>query len=428
MQVQQRPRLHRDWIDSDALEIVERLQRKGFTTYLVGGCVRDLLAGIHPKDTDIVTSALPEDVRAIVPRAFIIGKRFRLVLVRRGERQYEVATFRREAKPEEISEEFTSNDNVFGTPEEDATRRDFTFNGLFYDPVKDELIDFCQGLTDIENGVVRMIGSPDIRLREDPIRIMRALRLAHKLGFTIESDLRRAMQEASPELVKSVLPRRREEILKILKLDDPVPALFEAHDFGILAHVSPTLNKVFEDREKSEIFETYMHRFHNVVSNPDSPAELFGGLILSYFRAMIGPDSDDPTFARELLNDPENKKFFRDELGMSNFEQMMVAKAFQFQSILKSVEKIRKRGERRRAAIVGHEAFSLALVFARFDHGLTPQEMDYWQSAFETHKPESNEREERGPRAGGNNGRGPRRRSRRGRRPRNRTRSETPEN
>ena len=409
MQVQRRPHLHRDWIDSDAFEIVERLQRKGFTTYLVGGCVRDLLAGIHPKDTDIVTTAHPEDVRAIIPRAFIIGKRFRLVLVRRGERQYEVATFRREAKPEEIPDEFTSNDNVFGTPEQDAVRRDFTINGLFYDPVKDELIDYCSGLPDIENGVIRMIGDPEVRLREDPIRTLRALRLAHKLGFAIEPELRQAMQLTAPDTVKSVLPRRREEILKILKLSDPLPALYEAHDLGILAHVSPTLNRVFEDLERSEIFETYMHRFHNVVTSPDNPVELFGGLILSYFRAVVSSDPHDPVFNRELLQEEENKRFFRDELGMSNFEQMMVSKAFQFQSILKSVEKIKKRGERRRIAVIGHEAFPLAMMFARFDHGLSPQEMDFWQTAFDAHKPSREEREESSMR---------RRRPRRGRRPR----------
>jgi poly(A) polymerase len=393
MQVQQRPHLHRDWIDDSALEIVERLQRKGFTTYLVGGCVRDLLVGIHPKDYDIVTSGSPESIKATVPRAYIIGKRFRLVLVRRGEKQFEVATFRREAKPEEIPDEFTTNDNVFGTPEEDAVRRDFSINGLFYDPVKDELIDFCKGISDINDGVVRMIGDPDIRLKEDPIRILRALRMAHKLNFSLEPGLRESMAQNAGELMRSVLPRRREELLKILKLSDPLPALYEAHDLGILKHVSPTLNKVFESREQCEEFDSYMHRMHHIIPDPEKPVELFGGLILAYFRAMVSADPHDPIFSREILDDSETKHFFRDQLGMSNYEQMMIAKALQFQSILKSVDKIKKRGERRRMALIGHEAFPLAMIYAQFDHALTPTELNYWQTAYEEVKDNLSESE-----------------------------------
>ncbi|HEX4924825.1 MAG TPA: CCA tRNA nucleotidyltransferase [Bdellovibrionales bacterium] len=398
---------------------MERLQRKGFTTYLVGGCVRDLLAGIHPKDFDIVTTAHPEDVRAIIPRAFIIGKRFRLVLVRRGEKQFEVATFRREARPEEIPEEFTTNDNVFGTPEQDATRRDFTLNGLFYDPVGDELIDYCQGLPDIEHGIIRMIGDPNVRLKEDPIRILRALRLAHKLHFMIEPSLRQAMSDNAAELQRSVLPRRREEILKILKLHDPLPALYEAHDLGILKHVAPTLDKVFENPEQCEVFENYIHRIHSAEHEPETPVELFGSLILAYFRAVISSDPVDPLFSRELLNDAEVKRFFRDELGMSNHEQMMVSKALQFQSILKAVDRIKKRGERRRMAVIGHEAFPLALMYAKYDHALDAHELGYWQTAFDAMKPRLEEQsEERGDRGG----RRPRRggRSRRGGRGRRR--------
>ena len=169
LEIKQKPHLHASWIDPDAIEIVERLQRAGFTSYLVGGCVRDLLAGIHPKDYDIATNALPNEVKKKVWGSYVIGRRFRLVLVKRGEQQYEVATFRRSSKPEDFSEgeEQPVGDNFFGTPEEDALRRDFTINALFYDPIKDELIDYAKGLADIESCTLRMIGDPKTRILED---------------------------------------------------------------------------------------------------------------------------------------------------------------------------------------------------------------------------------------------------------------------
>ena len=131
MEVQKKPHLHRDWVDPAAYEIVKSLHDAGYETYLVGGCVRDLLVGLHPKDYDIATMALPEEVRKLVPRAYIIGKRFRLVLVRRGESQFEVATFRRDFDPSDFPDGPPMGDNVFGTSVEDAKRRDFTVNALF---------------------------------------------------------------------------------------------------------------------------------------------------------------------------------------------------------------------------------------------------------------------------------------------------------
>ncbi|MEY4617528.1 MAG: poly(A) polymerase, partial [Pseudomonadota bacterium] len=218
----QKPTLHANWIEPEARAVVDRLQKAGFQTYLVGGCVRDLLAGIHPKDYDIATSAHPEQVRKIIRGSYIIGKRFQLVLVKRGIHQFEVATFRRNALPEEIeASERSFADNFFGTPQEDAQRRDFTINGLFYDPIRDELIDYVGGRQDIESGLIRMIGDPDYRLKEDPIRILRAIRLSHKLRFSIEETLRSAIEKNSQELVRSILPRKREEYFKLLRLSDP---------------------------------------------------------------------------------------------------------------------------------------------------------------------------------------------------------------
>ena len=235
-----KPTLHSDWIDPYAKDIVSKLKQAGFTSYLVGGCVRDLLAGIHPKDYDIATDAKPNDVRRIIRGAYVIGKRFRLVLVKRGDNQFEVATFRRTALAEDLeAEDAPTGDNFFGTPEEDAQRRDFTVNALFYDPTNNDLVDFIDGVSDVENGLIKMIGDPNERLKEDPIRILRAVRLAHKLRFSLEPNLRGAILRNSSVLGKAVLPRKREEYLKILRLDDPFLALQELYDLNVLEYTLP---------------------------------------------------------------------------------------------------------------------------------------------------------------------------------------------
>ncbi len=350
--VQHRPQLHLDWIDTDALEIVKRLQKEGFKTYLVGGCVRDLLAGIHPKDFDIVTTAHPEEVRRFVRQAYIIGRRFRLVLVKRYDKQFEVATFRREALPEELEQEDISPDNLFGSEEEDARRRDFTLNALFYDPVNHDVIDYCGGLKDIEERVIRVIGDPEIRIKEDPIRILRAIRLSHKLKFVIDPELRAAIKHHCTEIARSVLPRKREEILKILRLHDPAMCFHELYDLDILRYLSPTLNKVYENPEQLVDLEAYLHKLPEIVDNTSNPTELFAGLLLAYYRAVYAPDPDHAPNPAELLEDENMKVFMRDELGMSNLEQRVFVKSLLLQPTLKNVEKVKQRGERRQLSIL----------------------------------------------------------------------------
>ena len=257
MEVTHEPHLHQDWIDPHAFGIVKALQKAGHQTYLVGGCVRDLLLNLHPKDFDIATMAHPPQVRRLIYNSYVIGKRFRLVLVKREDLQFEVATFRREVNPEEFPEGAPPGDNVFGSPDEDAKRRDFTINGLFYDPVAAKLIDYVNGMTDIQSRVLRMIGDPEVRLREDPIRILRALRFSHKIGFSISPELRDAIQRHANSLELSVLPRKREEILKILRLKNPDLVFLEAFDLGVLKFVLPTLHSFLETPQNAEILSVF---------------------------------------------------------------------------------------------------------------------------------------------------------------------------
>jgi poly(A) polymerase len=388
MKVNKKPSLHRKWIDSHAMGIVRALQKAGHTTYLVGGCVRDLLLGIEPKDFDIATSARPEQVRKTIYRSYVIGKRFRLVLVKRDDQQFEVATFRREQRDSDAEAvaagDMPPGDNIFGTPEEDARRRDFTVNGLFYDPVNDQLIDFCGGTTDLEAGVVRMIGNPDVRLVEDPIRILRALRLAHMIGFQLDPELRSAMSSHADKLPTTVLPRRREEFLKLVRLKDPSLAFQEAYDLGILRYISPHLDAVFADAEQAEIFLCHLRHIHDFVVDKQNPAELFALLMLAYVRTMVQPDVTLPLKASEWEEHPALEPLARDELGIFKFEQSVIAKALHMQSTLQKVEDFQRRGSRRQLAVLRNEAFSLALTLAERDYALPAKDVVFWrQSMFE---------------------------------------------
>jgi tRNA nucleotidyltransferase/poly(A) polymerase len=225
-------------IDSEAVKIVQKLKAAGFESYLVGGCVRDVLMGKNPKDFDIATKASPQQVRSLIHRSFIIGRRFRIVVAKRQsgwkeyidslsaeqklfpilphtlpENEYQITTFRRQ--PVQVGDEV--NENVFGNAQEDAERRDFTVNALYLDPTDGKIVDFVGGLKDLSKKELRIIGDPQTRFQEDPIRVLRALRFAHKNRLKFEAHTGRAMESCAKLLKDAKRERIREEILKILK-------------------------------------------------------------------------------------------------------------------------------------------------------------------------------------------------------------------
>jgi poly(A) polymerase len=225
-------------IDADALKVLYRLKNHGFVGYLVGGGVRDLLLGRKPKDFDIATSAHPQQVKKLFRNCFIIGRRFRLCHVRFGRKVIEVSTFRRPAEPEE-GDTLIRRDNLFGTPQEDAFRRDFTVNALFYDIATFSVIDFVGGLEDLDHRVIRTIGDPAVRFREDPVRMLRAVALAARLDFTIDRDTVEAIRFLRSEIVKSSSARLLEEFYKILRQGASQKTFKMLHDFGLLAYLLP---------------------------------------------------------------------------------------------------------------------------------------------------------------------------------------------
>src|SRR5438093_2396091 len=210
--------LSRDALSPAAAKVCAVLREAGFSAFVVGGAVRDLLLGIVPKDFDVATDARPEQIKPLFRRALIIGRRFRLVHVMMGADTIEVSTFRA-ADPNTAEKDEHGRvlrDNVFGTQAEDARRRDFSVNALYYDPATEEVVDFHGGLADLKRRVLRVIGEPETRYREDPVRMLRAVRRAAKLGLTLDPATREPIRRLAP-LMERVPPARLfDEMLKLL--------------------------------------------------------------------------------------------------------------------------------------------------------------------------------------------------------------------
>ena len=383
-----KPHLHKSYIDSRALAIIESLQAKDHITYLVGGCVRDLLIGIVPKDFDIGTFARPSQVKRCLPQAYIIGKRFRLVLAKRDDDFFEIATFRKEVPPSEKNEEYPNEDNTFGSPEQDALRRDFTINGLFYDPFKEELIDYCQGVKDLNKRMIRMIGDPTTRLQEDPIRILRAIRLAHKINFTLEPSLREAMEQTAESLYESALPRRREELLKFLRVKDPSLPFLESYDLGVLKVIAPTLHELFEDPETNKTFAACLRQLHEFDLNPSNPTELFAYVVHSYARIKIWPDPTKPLTNKQLEEHAKLKHLMRFELGMYNLEQEIALKSLKIQTHLQQAKEYKEQGKKRIFTVLKNSSFYCGLLFARIEGVVSDEDWAFWSDAYEKNLPE----------------------------------------
>ncbi len=235
-------------LDQDALRVLSRLSRAGAQAYLVGGCVRDLLLGRKPKDFDVATSAHPRQIKKLFRNGRIIGRRFKLVHVTYGVRVIETATFRREPARTEFEQDLLIvEDNEFGTAAEDALRRDFTINALFLDVAAQDgelrILDYVQGLPDIEEGILRTIGDPSVRMAEDPVRILRAVKFATRLGFRIETSTWQAMCSHAKQLERSAKPRVLEEIWRLLRSGTALGAVRMLRACGALSVILPPIDQ-----------------------------------------------------------------------------------------------------------------------------------------------------------------------------------------
>lgn len=246
--------LEEDAIDQDAAKVVRRLERSGYQAYLVGGCVRDLLLNGRPKDFDVATSARPDDVRALFRNCRIIGRRFRLAHVLfGGGKVVEVATFRKNPGETDTDDDLLiRSDNVFGEAHEDALRRDFTINALFYDLDRRQVLDWCGGMPDIQRRAIRTIGEPTVRFREDPVRILRAIKFAARLDLGIDPNVYDAMVECRLELARAARPRLFEEILRLMRAGAAHRSMWLMWEIGAMAVLMPELSAFLDDDEATE--------------------------------------------------------------------------------------------------------------------------------------------------------------------------------
>jgi poly(A) polymerase len=279
-------------IDENSLKVLYRLHRAGFKAYLVGGGVRDLLLERTPKDFDIGTDATPNQVKKLFRNCFLVGRRFRLAHVRFGADQVvEVATFRRKARPDDLPENpadhFLFAENVFGSPQEDAFRRDFTINALFYDIATFSIIDHVGGLNDLAEGRLRIIGNPLVRFTEDPVRMLRALEFAARLGFSLDEEVREGIYQCGPLIAEAAPARIREELMELFRHRVAGPVLANAQAMGLLPH----LLAGFEgDSATFELLERVDAR--TAAGTPIDEAFALAALFLSRFRRACPPEGE----------------------------------------------------------------------------------------------------------------------------------------
>jgi poly(A) polymerase len=329
--------LSRRDIDPDALKVLYRLHHSGYVAYLVGGSVRDLLLGRRPKDFDVGTTAHPYQVKKLFRNCWVIGRRFRLAHVKFGTKVVEVATFRRHvpagteeepplhhrephhggggehvpgaAHPDATEraaerERQAHRDNTFGTPEEDAFRRDFTINALFYDIGTFSIIDYVGGLEDLRLGLIRCIGDPDERFIEDPVRMLRAVVFAARLGFTIDPAVLGAITRHRRQIALAAPARMMEEYFKILRSGHATACFRLMADVGLLRAISPEVPSPLpaEVVRSLEALDAYRRRFDSVPDTLTTPV-LLGSLIapLGLLRRRPRRRRDDEDVPKEQL-------------------------------------------------------------------------------------------------------------------------------
>ena len=312
--------ISRRQIDPDALKVLHRLSQFDYVAYLVGGSVRDLLLDRHPKDFDIGTSAHPQQIKRLFRNCWIIGRRFRLAHVKFGQKVIEVATFRRlvtpgsERDPEPVPHDDDSHrahgahdrrrhapgsqlvhrDNTFGTPEEDAFRRDFTVNALFYDIATFGVIDYVGGLDDLKARVIRCIGDPKVRFQEDPVRMVRAVALAARLDFRIDPLVLEAIAKHRGEIRHSAPARMLEELYKILRNGAAERTFRGLADVGLLKYISPELHHSQSDAlwDSLRTLDAYRARFDSAPVTLTNPI-LLGSLVVP--AGLFPPRTHDKT-------------------------------------------------------------------------------------------------------------------------------------
>ena len=271
----------RSSISHGALKVCEILRSHDFSAYIVGGAVRDLLLGVVPKDFDVATDAHPEEIHRLFRRSHLIGRRFKLVHVLFGQETVEVSTFRAGEGGEADEHGRLLRDNVYGTRVQDAARRDFTANALYYDPHDETVIDYHGGFADVRKKTMRIIGDPSLRFREDPVRMLRAVRFAAKLGFAIDPKTRAPIHELADLLENVPAARLFEEMLKLLLSGHSAACLAKLRKEGLHHGLLPLLDVVVEQPQGERFLRLALEQTDTRIQTGKSvsPAFLFAALL-----------------------------------------------------------------------------------------------------------------------------------------------------
>jgi len=389
--------ISRQHIDADALKVLYRLQQFDHIAYLVGGSVRDLLLGRTPKDFDIGTSAHPYQVKRLFRNCWIIGRRFRLAHVKFGLKVIEVATFRRQV-PAGTEEEpmpappvptppsaavddpdlLVHHDNTFGTPEEDAFRRDFTLNALFYDIETRSIIDYVGGLDDIRAGLIRCIGVPEERFQEDPVRMLRAVALAARLDFRIDEPILEAIGRYHGELARSAPARLMEEIYKVMRAGAAEKTFRMLVETGLLAALAPEVPGRITNTfwQSLTAIDSYRRAFKR---NPES---LGNAILLGSLLIPLG-----------LLDQHHGRT---KELGARFGILPLARRDVEFlRQILMLQRHLRdpNASQRHKRGVMHRSAFPAALMWLEL-HGNTPALVESWRALHaeaSTHPPDADD-------------------------------------
>ncbi len=305
--------ISRKQFDQETIKVLYRLHRSGHKAYLVGGSIRDLLIGRTPKDFDVGTDATPNQVRKLFRNCFLVGRRFRLAHIRFGrDTLIEVATFRRQADeadiPDDPAAQLFASENVFGTPREDAFRRDFTINALFYNIEDFSIIDYVGGLRDLSEKRIRMIGDPLVRFEEDPVRMLRALEFAARLEFEIDHETLEAIPTKAHLLATASPARLREEMMELFRHKVASSVLRQAGETGILTHLLPNF---LNDENCYRMLDQIDAR--TSAGKPITEGVVIAALYLENFRRLLA-DAGEIDFAgvMHLANEaltPHTKHF-----------------------------------------------------------------------------------------------------------------------
>jgi poly(A) polymerase len=377
-------------ISPNALRVLYRLRDAGFAAYLVGGAVRDLLVGGHPKDFDIATSATPEEVRHLFRNSRLIGRRFRLAHVVFGREIIEVATFRANVDDGSGDRELHEGgrlvrDNVYGTIEDDAVRRDFTANALYYAIDDFSVRDYTGGFDDVRNGLLRLIGDPEQRYREDPVRMLRAIRLAAKLGFTIEAATAAPIAGLAPLLRESAPARLFEECLKLFLSGHAVESFLGLEQHGLLPALLPETASALASNRSGALRRMLLEGLRGTdvrVANdePVSPAFLFALLLWpAYCRTLM-------SLQAQGMHAAEAQRRAADRVTLHQLSVIALPRRFSLpmQEIWLLQSRLSQRQRKRVMRLLAHPRFRAAfdfLVLRQFASNEHAEEVSFWREA-----------------------------------------------